>query len=131
MQQKKILIVEDNMEIARMYERAFRLNGFETVVVHDGEDALKALEASQELPAAIVLDVVMPHMNGLDFILHVRAQERYKAVPIAVLTNSFGKEDADRFLSEGADLYLVEIDTGASEVVEKVQELITHNGRQE
>jgi len=129
MQPKKILIVEDSMEIARMYERAFRLNGFEVEMVHDGLDGLKALEGMQELPAAIVLDVVMPHMNGLDFILHVRANERYKAIPIAVLTNSFRKEDAQHFLSQGADLYLVKIETQSTEVVDKVKELIANNAR--
>jgi len=121
----KIFIAEDSVEVARMYERAFTLKGHEIVLAHDGQQALEMLQKDPETPAAVVLDIMMPHMNGLELIRHLRQDERFKQVPIAVLTNSFYKEDAERFLTAGADLYLIKIDNQSSEVVEKIEALIT------
>ena len=108
-----------------MYERAFRFSGHEVILAYDGEVALKELKNIKEVPAAIVLDIMMPHMNGLDLIINLRQDPRFKEVPMIVLTNSFHKEEADHFLSSGADLYLVKIEHPSNEVVEKVEDLIT------
>ena len=120
----KIFIAEDNLEVSRMYERAFRLNGHEVALAYDGELAQRGLLAMEETPAAILLDINMPHMNGLDLMLAIREISRFKDVPIVVLTNSFYKEDQERFLSAGADLYLIKIEHQVKDVVSKVEALI-------
>ncbi len=120
----KIFIAEDNLEVSRMYERAFRLNGHEVALAYDGESARRDLLAMEETPVAILLDINMPHMNGLDLMLAIRENPRFKDVPIVVLTNSFYKEDEERFLSAGADLYLIKIEHQVKDVVSKVEALI-------
>src|SRR3989338_6339279 len=119
-----IYLVEDDEYVSRMYERAFRHEGHQVVLFHDGESALKELLAAKNLPAAIILDIVLPQLNGLDVLLKLRAQERFAKVPIIMLTNSFRKEDSKRFLSSGADLYLVKIENQSKEVVKKVETLL-------
>ncbi len=107
-----------------MYERIFRLSGHDIELAYDGASALEKLQKMEEVPAAILLDIMMPNMNGLTLIQNLRKNPRFAKVPIAVLTNSFYKEDEQYFLSKGADLYLVKIEHKADEVVKKIEELI-------
>ena len=107
-----------------MYERVFRFNGYEVVFSYDGESAQKDLSTMTEVPVAILLDIKMPHMNGLDLLLNIRKNPRFKDVPVVILTNSFYKEDEERFLSAGADLYLIKIEHQSKDIIEKVETLI-------
>ena len=120
---KTIVIVEDNAELSRMYERVFRLQGYNVVVYDDGEKALQGL-TSGELPAAIIMDVIIPKMSGLDLLRNVRGDHRFDPVPILILTNSFVEANAQQFLSQGADLYLVKIEHEAADIVQNVETLI-------
>lgn len=122
---KKILLVEDNTYVSRMYERAFRLHGYTIDVVSDGEKALAFLSVTNPPPAVIVLDVAMPHMNGFELLKRIREQKKFDAVPAIILTNSFSEEASDRFLSAGADAFFIKINITAKELVEKVESWIT------
>ncbi len=121
---EKIFLVEDNLEVSRMYERAFRLRGHEVGLAYDGETALEQIKASEPTPDAIILDVMIPHMNGIELLKELRKDERFAKVPVAILTNSFHKSDADQFLALGADLYLVKIEHQSKQVVEQIEALI-------
>ncbi len=128
MQGHTIFLLEDNAEMSRMYERAFRLRGYQVILADDGVKALAALDAMKDKPSALILDIMVPKMNGLDLMRDLRSKEIFKDVPIVVLTNSFYHDDSARFLDAGADLYLVKIEHQIKEVTEKVEALI-HNGR--
>jgi DNA-binding response OmpR family regulator len=121
---QKVFIVEDNLEMSRMYERAFRLHGYDIEIAYDGETALEKLETFEKVPDAIILDVMIPHMNGADVLRKLRSNPKFSGVSIAVLTNSFHKDDADHFLGLGADLYLVKIDHQSKQVVAQIEALI-------
>lgn len=125
--EKKIFLVEDNLEISRMYERSFRLHGHQIDIVHDGETALAKLTAESALPDAVILDIMLPHMNGDQLLEHLRADARFAQVPIVILTNSVNQEEGQRLLELGADLYLVKIENQSKQVVEKVEDLM-HRG---
>ena len=120
----KIFLVEDNMEVSRMYERAFRLRGHEVELVYDGETALDKIRASDPVPEAVILDVMIPHMNGAQLLKEIRSDPNLAKVPIAILTNSFHRDNADEFLALGADLYMVKIEHQSKQVVEKIEALI-------
>ncbi len=127
-QEKKVFLVEDNLEVGRMYERAFRLHGYQMDIVHDGETALAKITAESTLPDVIILDAVLPHMNGSQLLEHLRANTRFARVPIVILTNSLvSREDEKRFAELGADLYLVKIENQPKQVVEKIEDLM-HRG---
>lgn len=123
---KKILIVEDDTEIGRMLERAFRLANFESVLLTDGESSLNYLRQTEILPDAIIMDVIMPKMSGLDLLRTIKEENNLKKIPVIVLTNSFLKENAEQFIALGADMYLVKIDHKANEIIEKVNKLINN-----
>lgn len=120
----RILLAEDDECLGRVYERAFRFASFDVELVRDGEETLQKLTTAKVLPDAIVMDIMMPKLNGFDLLVTLRNDSRYAAVPIVILTNSFVKHEAERFLSAGADLYFIKIEHQTKEVVEKIQELI-------
>jgi DNA-binding response OmpR family regulator len=124
MQNNPIFLLEDDLEMSRMYERAFHLAGHEVVLARDGAEAVKMLNEVPATPKAIILDIMVPKINGLELLHGLRDDPRFKETPIAVLTNSFYKDDADRFLAAGADIYLVKIEHQIKEVVEKIEMLI-------
>lgn len=124
---KTIYLVEDDLYVSRMYERAFRFNGYEVQVMHNGEEALGYLIPTKEIPAAILLDIMVPHLDSRDFLREVKKDERLKNIPVVVLTNSFRKEDEKQFLDLGADLYMVKIEHQVKDVVERVKELINRS----
>lgn len=122
---QRIVIIEDNEELSRMYERAFRLHGYEVLLFSDGAVAVQELNAIDPLPAAIIMDIIIPGMSGLDVLRTLRSDTRFATVPIAMLTNSFVEENEQQFLSMGADLYMVKIQHEARAIVEKIETLIT------
>jgi DNA-binding response OmpR family regulator len=128
MDKATIFLLEDNVEISRMYERAFRLSGHEVFLASDGAKALSDLLAMKTPPEAVILDIMVPKLNGLEVLKKLRATDSFKGVPIIVLTNSFYKDDADRFLSAGADLYLIKSDNQIKDIIDKVESLV-HSGR--
>ena len=124
---KKVLIVEDDQELSRMYERVFRLHGYSVEVIADGKEALERMQKAPDMPNAVILDVMIPSMSGIDVLRAVKQDERIKNVPVIILTNSFNKESEGLFLSLGANAYLVKLDTKAQDVVRKVEQLLSPN----
>mgnify|MGYP003622625230 FL=1 len=98
-EQKTILVVEDDevdvMTIKRAMKEIHVTNPVE--VRWNGEEALEYLQGEKDLPGIILLDLNMPRMNGMEFLQHVRFDERLKRIPVIVLTTS--REEQDRFSS--------------------------------
>jgi CheY-like chemotaxis protein len=100
-----ILLVEDNPMDLDLTLRAFRKKQFvnEILVARDGEEALAFLprwDGGEALPAVILLDINLPKVNGLEVLRQLKAHERYRRIPVVVLTSS--REDRD--LNEAYDL---------------------------
>lgn len=124
----KIFLIEDDEYLGRVYEKAFRFAEYEVELIRDGNAALQKLSAENPLPAAIIMDIIIPEINGFDLLVMLRKEVRYVSIPIIMLTNSFSEHDTERYLAAGADLYLVKIEQQTKDVVNKVRELI-HTGR--
>lgn len=116
MEQKRILLVEDNPDDVELTMMAFEKSGLSTevAVVHDGIEALEYLHGTGEfaergsigMPEIILLDLKMPRMDGLEFLRRLRADDKTRMVPVVVLTTS--NEDRDRIESYrlGANSYV-------------------------
>lgn len=129
MNQKPILLVEDNPDDERLTLRAFKKSNIanEVVVARDGVEALDFLfgtgaHAGRDvtlLPQVMLLDLNLPRIGGLDVIKRVRADERTKLLPIVVLTSSKQDEDIVRSYALGANSFVrkpVEFDEFAQAV---------------
>ena len=127
----KLFMAEDDPLMIRMYERAFRLGGHELTMAADGEEAFAALQKMDAKPNLILLDVMMPKMSGFDLLRKVKADEGLKNIPVILLTNLAGQQDAEKGLELGAVLYLVKSQYNPKQVIEKVEEIIKASGRGE
>ncbi len=81
----KILIVDDSATVRQQVGLALQQAGFETVEANDGVQGLEAVQADASI-AAVICDVNMPRMNGLDMVRAVKAQGRFADLPIVMLT---------------------------------------------
>jgi len=126
-----LFMAEDDPLMSRMYERAFRLNGYDLKITFDGEEALSVLKKMDPLPVVAVLDVMMPKKSGFDVLREMKADERLKSIPVILLTNLAGQEDAEKGLSMGAVLYLVKSQYSPKEVVAKIGEIVGAYSRKE
>ena len=101
----EILVVEDNLSQRLMISDLLKNNGLNVTVVGDGIEALEQIEKSK--PDLVVLDIVMPRMNGYEVCRRIKNDVKTKSVPV-VICSSKG-EDFDRFwgLRNGADAYVV------------------------
>ena len=121
---KKVFIVEDNLELQHMYERAFRLGGYEVEECASGADALERLSRPVDLPDAILLDIIIPEVSGLDVLRSIRKDKKWDCVPVIMLTNSFAPANEQLFLSLGANMYITKMDHDAAYIVEKTEECL-------
>jgi two-component system, OmpR family, response regulator MprA len=99
----RILVVDDEPAVLDAVDRALRLEGYDTELAADGQQALDALAA--DAPDALVLDVLMPRVDGLEVCRRLRAAG--DRTPVLVLTARDGVPDRVRGLDAGADDYLV------------------------
>jgi two-component system, chemotaxis family, chemotaxis protein CheY len=103
---RKILIVEDSNVIQLMYElHLARYRGLTRITAANGSDALEALQRNPELDL-IVLDINMPVMNGLEFLLRLRREPAYARLPVVVVTTQGAEIDEQRCLGMGANAYV-------------------------
>jgi CheY-like chemotaxis protein len=100
-----VLVVEDEKELREMMCEALELNGYRVVAAVEGRAGLEAAERIPHL-CLVLLDLVMPGMNGWDFLKEMRARPRYDAVPIIVHSSSpaVPPHGATRLLAKPVDL---------------------------
>ncbi len=125
----KILIVEDDPLMQRMYQKAFTFDGYEVVVAGDGVEGID--KARTEKPTAVLLDVMMPKMNGLDALAKMKSDPDLKKLPVIMLTNLAGSADAEKALELGSVKYIVKSEQEPKEVVRMVKEIVAGYTRDE
>ncbi len=101
---KKILVVDDERQIVKLVEINLRKAGYEVVAAYDGVEALEKVES--ERPDMLVLDVMMPRMNGFDVLKRLQANPATENIPVIMLTAK--AQDADIFAGwqSGVSSYL-------------------------
>lgn len=125
----KILIIEDDPLMQRMYQKAFTFDGYDVLVAGDGVEGLD--KARSEKPTAVLLDVMMPKMNGLDALAKMKSDPDLKKLPVIMLTNLAGSADAEKALELGAVKYIVKSEQEPKEVVKMVKEIVAGYTRDE
>ncbi|MFH0874233.1 MAG: response regulator [Candidatus Komeilibacteria bacterium] len=119
---KKILLVEDEEMLANMYQVKFQNDGFQLIKAGNGEEGL--VLAEKEKPDMILLDVIMPKMDGFTVLKRLKDNPSTKNIPVLLLTNLGQDEDVKKGNELGAVGYLVKANITPSEVVAKVKEVM-------
>jgi CheY-like chemotaxis protein len=118
----KVLIAEDDKFISSAYRVKLSKAGYDLKLVQDGKEAIKALEDFS--PDLIILDLIMPNMDGFAVLKEIKNSEELKDIPVLVSSNLGQKEDVERAEKLGASDYIVKSDLSMDTVVEKVKKLI-------
>ncbi|MDY0004344.1 MAG: response regulator [Polyangia bacterium] len=122
MRELSALIVEDSPTMRQLLVFALsRVRGLSVAEADDGLDALKKL--SQMSFDIIITDINMPIMDGLKLVKRVRSDERYKDIPVVIITTEGGEEDRKRALALGANAYITK-PIRAPQVIQTVRQLL-------
>lgn len=120
---KKILVAEDDKFLSSAYRFKLTKAGFDVQVVGDGSELLTAI--GNEIPDLILLDLVMPVMDGFTALENIRSNPRFKLVPIIVASNLGQKEDVDRTRELGATDFVIKSDMSLDNLISKINKLIS------
>jgi CheY-like chemotaxis protein len=115
----KVLIVDDDAFLSGIYATKLELEGFQVVAARDGEEGLK--QAAAEIPAIILLDVLMPKLDGFETLKRLKMDPATKDIPVIMLTNLGQKEDIEQALQDGAIDYLIKAHFVPAEAVDKIK----------
>jgi len=104
MSPKKILVVDDEVDLVETVRFSLELEGFDVLVSYNGEDALN--QARKESPDLIILDLMLPKLDGYKVCRLLKFDERYKHIPILMLTAKTQEKDKTLGMETGADEYI-------------------------
>ncbi len=119
---KKILIVEDDKMIATMYETKLKQSEHDVIIADNGSQGLDL--AVKEKPDLVLLDVILPQMDGFSVLRELRLNPNTKETPIIMLTNLGTSEDQEKGTQMGATDYWVKAQMTPAQVSDKVNELL-------
>ena len=118
----KVLLVEDDEFLAKIVTEKLVLSGFEALYAKDGSAALKA--ASAKLPDAILLDILIPKMDGFEVLQRLKNDPKTKHIPVLMLTNLGKREDVDRALKLGAAEYLIKAHFAPADMIDRLNKVL-------
>lgn len=118
---KKILLVEDDAFILKMYQLKMNLEGFEVETAENGKEAL---ELAKSQPDIILLDMMMPELDGFGVLEELQKDPELKAIPVIVLTNLSQDDHVRKAMDLGAIGYIVKTEYTPRQVVERVKEVL-------
>jgi len=126
-EKKKILIIDDDKFLLNMYLMKFEKNGFEVKVAAGAEEALDILKGEEYKPDILLMDLIMPVMDGLIMYDKIKKEKLAPGAVAVVLTNQGLLTDINRAKDLGVHGYIVKATTIPSEVVEEVIEIYEKN----
>ncbi|MEA5419921.1 response regulator [Spirulina sp. CCNP1310] len=105
---RPIILVEDNPDDERLTLRSLRRSKVTNpiLIARNGEEALDLIFSTQPLPTVVLLDLKLPKLNGLDVLRRLRAEPRFKTLPVVVLTSSSEERDIIESYNLGANSYV-------------------------
>lgn len=119
---KKILFIEDEPTLQKTLGRALEQEGFEILSALDGEIGIT--KAKESKPDLILLDLILPKMDGFEVLKRLKENEETKDIPVIILTNLENPEDIEKVLSLGATTYLVKANYDLEEVIDKIKDML-------
>lgn len=116
----KIALIEDEPFLASMYSTKLEIEGFEVLKASNGEEGLKIVREGK--PNLILLDIVMPKMDGFEVLKELRADPEMAKLPVILLTNLGQRSDIEKGLAMGATDYIIKANYTPAQVVAKIKQ---------
>ncbi len=124
----KILIVDDDKFLLSMYSMKFTREGMEVTAIPSPNEALEKLRTGFT-PDIVILDVVMPEMDGVELLAKIREENLAKDAVVVILSNQGQPSDIDRAKAFGINGYIVKATTIPSEVLREIVRIAEENGK--
>lgn len=118
----KILIIEDDRYISKMYQLKLSLDGFDVQIAENGRIGVDKVKEFK--PDIILTDILMPELDGFEVIKAVKAEEESKSTPILIMSNLGQEDHIQKGLELGALGYIVKSQYTPSKVVDKIKEIL-------
>ncbi|MGZ3441596.1 MAG: response regulator, partial [Polyangia bacterium] len=99
-----VLVVDDSLTVRRVTQRLLVREGYRVTLAKDGLDALERL--AEEVPQVVLSDIEMPRMDGFDLVRNLRADARWRALPVIMITSRIAQKHRDHAAELGVDHYL-------------------------
>jgi len=120
---KTILIVDDDVTLREMYEERLKQSGYQVIGGSDGEEAVN--KAKSEHLNLIILDIMMPKVNGIDALKTLRDDEATKDIPVIILTALIQEIDKIKDILTEKDAYFIKSEEMPKDVVDKVAQILS------
>lgn len=116
-----VIVAEDEKFMSNILRVRFEEAGFDVRVANDGVEAWNLVQ--EQVPNVILLDLVMPNMDGFDFLSKLKNDPKYQSVRVVVTSNLGQDEDRKKVLEMGVDDYIVKAEIDIDRLVEKIKQL--------
>jgi two-component system, OmpR family, phosphate regulon response regulator PhoB len=123
---RRILVAEDDRFLRKAAEMALKRQGYTVLTAADGEEALRA--ARSVLPDLILLDLIMPKLNGFDVLQALKKDAPTAHIPVIILSNLGQDRDVQQAMEAGAAAYFIKTDLSLQALVQRVEETLTAGG---
>jgi DNA-binding response OmpR family regulator len=121
----KILAAEDDKLISNSLCEALKAAGFEPIAAFDGEEAVA--KAKEALPDLVLLDIMMPKLDGISVLWELKANPATAKIPVVVLTNIGDVETISKIVEAGAVDYLLKSDQSVDDIIQKVRDVLARS----
>ncbi len=118
----KVLVVDDDITLRDMYAERLKAEGFEVEIAQDGEQGVA--RANEFKPDIVLLDIMMPKINGFTVLDIFKTTPELKDVPVILLTALIQEDNRAKGLKAGAADYIVKSETMPKEIIERIEKLI-------
>lgn len=122
---QKIALIEDEKDLAEIYNLKLKMDGIETVVINDSTKALEILK--KEKPSLVLLDIMMPDLNGWELFVKMKKEKDLNKIRVYIWSNLTQKKDQEQAKKLKVDGYLIKSDYTPTTLSQKVKELLAKN----
>jgi len=122
----KILLVEDDPSLRDMYQEHFKIEGFNVLATADGSKAIDL--AIQEKPSIILLDIMLPGIDGFEVLAEIRDHPDICDTPVLILTNYGDSISQDKGWNAGTTDFLLKVDHTPESIAEKIRDILIMRG---
>src|SRR5215471_6019649 len=123
---KKILIIEDDQIVANIYRNKFSIEGYTVEIAHDGHAGLESIRSFR--PDAVILDLMLPKMTGVELMKQVRGESEFQKLPIIVFSNTYLTNMVQEAWKAGATKCLSKANCSPKQVIAAVRAALSTNG---
>lgn len=119
---KKILVIEDDEHIAKVYEMKFAKEGYDVTLAFSGERGIEKL--ATERPDLIILDIMLPNKDGFFVLEELKKNPDFSVIPVLAISNLGQQKDQERAIALGAKEYLVKVEYSMREIIDRAKKYL-------